>query len=909
MSISMRRVVGCVLVASSTVFLPPTFAKEAAPPAGIVQVAQVEGITEYRLDNGLRVLLFPDQAKPTLTINVTYLVGSRHENYGETGMAHLLEHLVFKGTPKHPNIPEEFKQRGARWNGTTWLDRTNYFEMVPAGDDNLRWAIEMGADSMVNSFIAKKDLDSEMTVVRNEFEMGENNPFGVTLKRLQSIAYDWHSYGRSTIGNRSDIENVKIENLQAFYRTYYQPDNAVLLVAGKFDADKALAYVAETFGKIPKPKRTLPAFWTVEPTQDGERNFVVRRKADQQIVLVAYKIPPALHPDASALDMANPILAEAPSGRLHKALVETGKAAQVFGFQFNSQAPALAIFGAIVKKGEPIEAVRDALIAEIEGMGSKAPTPQELARVKQQVQTQLEQAYSNPEEIGVMMSEFIALGDWRLFYVGRERAANATAEGIAAATKTYFRRDNRTVGIFQPEDAPQRADIPSAPALAEVLKEFKPKAAAAAGEVFDPSTANIQTRTRLTQAGGMKVALLPKKNRGETVNVAIRLHWGDEKSLFGKKAVADLMSSMLDRGTTKMSREELADAKDKLKMTGSFFGFQTTRSNLDAALRLAAHAMRDASFPESEFEQLRKQTLTGMEAQKNEPDARASELLSKHFNRYPKGDMRYAGSLDERIADMQAVKLDDVRALHQALYGASHGEVAIVGDFDADTALQVVQAEWGNWKSKQPYQPILDRYADVAASKLLATTPDKESAFLLAQVNVNIKDDAPDYQALQVANSIVGGSQLSSRLADRIRQKEGLSYGVGSFVNARALDNAGVWGAYALAAPQNMAKVETALREEVAKALKDGFTGKEVSDAIDSLLKLRMQNRAQDGSLANGWTGLLHLDRDYVKWVTNSDQALKEVTPESAVAALRKYVKLENLSIAIGGDPAKLPKP
>src|SRR5215471_19677229 len=213
-------------------------------PQGVERVTSVEGITEYRLQNGLRVLLFPDLSKATVTVNITYLVGSMHENYGETGMAHLLEHMVFKGTPKHSNIPKELQDHGSQPNGTTSYDRTNYFETFQATDANLDWALDLEADRMVNSFIAKKDLDSEMTVVRNEFESGENSPFAVVLKRMQSIAYDWHSYGRSTIGNRSDIENVDIAHLQAFYRLYYQPDNAVLLIAGKFDADKALALVA-----------------------------------------------------------------------------------------------------------------------------------------------------------------------------------------------------------------------------------------------------------------------------------------------------------------------------------------------------------------------------------------------------------------------------------------------------------------------------------------------------------------------------------------------------------------------------------------------------------------------------------------------------------------------------------------
>jgi len=234
-----------------------------------------EGITEYRFANGFKLLLLPDNSKPTVTVNMTYRVGSSHENYGETGMAHLLEHLMFKGTPRYPAIPQEFNKRGMQINGTTALDRTNYYEFFQASDDNLQWAIAMEADRMLHSNIAQKDLDTEMTVVRNEFESGENSPTGVMYKRMQGVAYDWHSYGKPTIGNRSDIEHVKIENLQAFYRTYYQPDNAVLLIAGKFDQDKALQWVNQSFGSMPKPTRKLPDFWTVEPTQDGERTFTV----------------------------------------------------------------------------------------------------------------------------------------------------------------------------------------------------------------------------------------------------------------------------------------------------------------------------------------------------------------------------------------------------------------------------------------------------------------------------------------------------------------------------------------------------------------------------------------------------------------------------------------------------------
>ncbi|NDP58700.1 MAG: insulinase family protein, partial [Oxalobacteraceae bacterium] len=573
----------------------------AALPAGVIRVTSIEGITEYRLQNGLKVLLFPDVTKPTITVNVTYLVGSRHENYGETGMAHLLEHMMFKGSPKNPSVVQQFNQRGMRMNGTTSLDRTNYYEFFQAGDDNLKWALEMEADRMVHSFVAKKDLDSEMTVVRNEFESGENSPFSVMLKRMQSVAFDWHNYGNSTIGNRSDIENVKIENLQAFYRTYYQPDNAVLLVAGKFDVEKTLGWISKSFGAIPKPTRTLPVFWTVEPTQDGDRSFTVRRKGDIQIVGVGYKMPGALHPDSDALSFAADILADTPNGRLHKLLVETGKVSQVFNYAVSGVAPGLELIGAVVKKGDPIEPIRAELTAAIEDFSQHPPTPDEMERVKRDNANQIEKMLNDHQKIGVGLSEAIALGDWRLLFQNRDQMAKITSADVAAAAGRYFKRDNRTTGMFLPEDTPQRADIPTAPLPVTVMQGYVANTDSGAGEAFEPSQDNIGKRTTLSQLGGIQLALLPKKTRGATVSTSISMHWGDEKTLFGQQAAATMVSGMLMRGTSKYTREQLADEFDKLKFSGNLFNFQTTREHLPAALALVAHVLKEASFPAAEF--------------------------------------------------------------------------------------------------------------------------------------------------------------------------------------------------------------------------------------------------------------------------------------------------------------------
>jgi zinc protease len=878
-------------------------------PAGVTRVTSVEGITEYRLANGLKVLLFPDQSKPTVTVNITYLVGSRHENYGETGMAHLLEHLMFKGSKKHPAIDAEFNQRGVRYNGTTSLDRTNYYELFQAGDENLRWALELEADRMVNSFIAKKDLDSEMTVVRNEYEQGENSPFAVLFKRLQSVAYDWHSYGRSTIGNRSDIENVKIENLQAFYRMYYQPDNAVLLVAGKFDEAKTLAMVARYFGPIPRPKRVLPALWTVEPTQDGDREFTVRRKGDIKILAIAYRVPSNLHLDADAIGFASNILGAGPTGRLHKAIVEKGMASQVFGYPVFGVDPGLQIFGAVMGKTQDPAPVAEEIEKIVESFGATPPTTEEMERTRVSFINQSEKALANHESLGVQLSEYIALGDWRLFFLARDDIAKITADQVAAASRRYFRRDNRTVGLFLPEDNPQRAEIPPAPKVAEVMKDFKPQAATAVSESFDPSQANIDARTKRIQVGGVKVALLSKKNRGETVNVALSMHLGNEKDLFGQQTNASLAGRMLTRGTTRYTRAQLSDEFERLKVSGGVSGpgasIQTTRPNLEGALRLVAHVLREPAFPQGEYDQLLAQTVTSLQASLSEPEALASDALAKHFNIYPKGDWRYSPSIEESLVEVKGAKLAEVRAFHQRFYGASPAEIAIVGDFDEAAVVPLLKELFEGWTPQVPFERVPVEHRDIPAADIMVATPEKENAVFIARENVSMRDDDPDYPALYVADYIVGGGAgFDSRLGARIRQKEGISYGVGSELSVGPLDRAGAWSAYAIAAPANMSRVEAAFREEIARALKDGFTDAEVASAKSGILQQRVQTRAQDGALASGWVNNLYLGRTFT-WSKQFEERIMALTAAQVSATMRKYIDPAKVTVVKAGDFAK----
>jgi zinc protease len=875
-------------------------------PAGVSQGASVEGITEYQLSNGLRVLLYPDLSKPTVTVNVTYLVGSRMENYGETGMAHLLEHLMFKGSTHFPDPDREFSARGFRNNGSTSYDRTNYFSTFQASDDNLDWALRREADAMTNSFIARKDLDSEMTVVRNEYEKGENDPIDVLFKRLLSAMYQWHAYGKETIGARSDIENVRIENLKAFYRIYYQPDNAVLIIAGHFEVDPTLRLIADTFGRIPRPKRELPPQWTVEPTQDGERAVTVRRKGDTQIVLVGYHIPAGRSADTVALSALADILGETPSGRLHHELVETGLAAQVFADPMFLHDPGVIVFGAIVKPGDSIERARDRLIDVVEhSLAQNAPTRAEMDRMRRSEQTDAERALADPQGFGVTLSDYIAQGDWRLFFLFRDATERVEAADVVAAAQRYLKRDNRSVGIFLPESAPQRAEIPPPLPVEQMLKDFAPHAATEAGERFDPSPQNIDARTKIVRAGDLKIALLPKKTKGGTVNVAMAFQFGDLQTLNGLAIAREMTQHMLGRGTTNLTRQQIDDELTRLKVTGDLMNFQATRATVADALKLIESVLQEASFPQTEFDQLKREMLTGLQSRLDDPAERARDAIQSHFNIYPVGDPRRYIPLPERIEAVKSVSLADVRSFFDRFWGTARGEIALVGDFDPDAIEPLLVERFGSWKSKAPYQLLLNDVATVPATRIFIDTPDKENAFYGTRVSVDMRDDDPDAPALALATRIIGGgSGLHNRLVDRIRQKDGLSYGIAAGLRINGRDRAGSWGVFAISAPQNVNRVEQEVREELERALRDGFTEEEMRQAKQGYREEHVLGRSEDGALAAGWTGNLDLDRTY-EFSRQFEARLEAVSAEQLLSVARKYLDLAKMTIAVAGDAKK----
>jgi zinc protease len=898
---------------------------ESGPPR---KVTTVEGITEYRLDNGLRFLLFPDPSTPKVTVNMTVLVGSRHEGYGETGMAHLLEHLVFKGTPNHPDIDDAMKARGAQFNGSTNPDRTNYYETLPASDDNLEFAIGLEADRLVNSFVRSEDLRTEFSVVRNEFESGENSPQRVLNQRMMATAFEWHNYGKSTIGNRSDIERVPIHRLQAFYRKHYQPDNAVVVVAGKFDERKALDLVQRHFGAIPKPERKLDETYTEEPAQDGERVVTLRRVGDTPTVGILYHAPAGSHPDSAALQVLASILSAQPSGRLYKALVEPKKVANVFASAAAMHDPGTFEVVAGLPRGGSVDEVRDVILQTLESVKDQGVTPEEVERARRQILKNRELAASDANQTAIRLSAAIAEGDWRLYFISRDRVEQVTPGQVKEVAAKYLTRSNRTVGVFVPTSQPERTPVPPTPDIASLVEGYKGRDVSESAESFDVSPLAIEARVlRPEPIEGVKIALLPKKTRGGTVQVHLTLHYGNAENLKGFAEAAAFLPELMTRGTKSLNRQQIQDALDQYVArlgTGGpaggprgggrrggggggtlgsvTFTVETKRANLAPVLEILRQVLREPTLPADDFEVMKVERLARQEQGRTDPQRLATNRLARLMANYPPDDVRYVPTVAEEVDRLKAATVDQVRTLYRDYLGASHGELAVVGDFEPSETLPVLARALSGWKSEKPYARIERPYQPgLPSARETIVTPDKANATYHAGLAMPVGDDHPDYPGLVIGNFILGGGSLSSRLGDRLRQKDGLSYGAGSTFAASPLDARATVMMQAICNPANLPKAVAAVDEEVARLLRDGVTEKELELAKTGYDRQQQVRRSNDAALAGLLASNLFLGRT-LQHEVDLERSIERLTPGAVADALRKHLDPKRLAVIGAGD-------
>jgi zinc protease len=886
------------------------FAHTAAASSAVPhKVVAYEGVSEYRLDNGLRLLLVPDHTLGTVTVSIHYNVGSAVEGSGDAGLAHLFEHMLFKATKRHGNLWVELQKHGARMDGWTWVDSTRFYETLPASDANLDFAIDLEADRMVNSRLDPADLAKEALVVRNELEQDDSNVRHLLLERMLASAYRFHGYGRSTIGTRSDLEHVPIERLREFYHRWYRPDNATLVIAGRFDEARALDQVQRQFGVLPRPTTPLPARYTVEPAQDGEHEVTLRGAGDVPIVGLMYHGVAASADDYAAQMAFTDIMTRRSTGRLQKALVERGLAASVETYVWPWKEPGVLQLYVALRPGQAIDPTRVKLLDVMER--ATPVQPEELERFKRRTLKEMQLELVDVSDLATDLGEWAVRGDWRLFFRLRDRVQALDATAVDAFARRYIKPSNRTLGLFVPTAKPDRAPLTTAPDAAPLVQAYSGGTTETAGEAIEPTLTALDAHTQRSQlANGMRILMLPKATRGHAVRLVLAVPYGSVEALRGRHAAVSALGEMLLRGTRRHSRAQLEDEWDRLQaviepgpgLNDAEVRYEvlTTRAQLPALVAQLAELLSEPVFAANELETYRKEQLAQLqEAQENVEEQLRHELRRTLRPPFARDDVRRTRSLEESIADLRALKLGDLQALARML-GGSAAALAIVGDFDAKATEAALKKSFGAWKSAQPFAAF-DR-------PLVATRPftdivkltDKPMAKVAVGQALPLREDDPDYAALELAGYILGGG-MDSRLNQRLREHEALSKGAYAYAEADARDHRGRFVAQAQCAAANAARTLAGIREEVARLVNDAVPDDELAKQKQSM-RLELQGQlASDGYIAGILVDQALVGRTLAT-LAERERRQQALTPAELQATLRKHLQPASMGTVEVGD-------
>lgn len=868
-----------------------------------VEVAQQHGAEELRLaGNGLRVLLVPDDSVPVVAACIVYLVGSRNEAVGHTGATHLLEHLMFKGSrgfnpATGRSVARTLERVGAAFNATTWFDRTNYYETLPP--EHLSLALELEADRMRHALLRGEDLAAEMTVVRNEFERGENDPFDVLLKESFAIAFREHPYHHPTIGWRSDIEHMTIERLRSFYDTFYYPDNAMLVLVGAFQRDEALELVARHFEGIPAAPRPIPPVVTVEPPQQGERRFIVRRAGEVGWVVVSHRAPAAGSTDSHALAIAADALSGGVTSRLYQRLVETGKCLDVQAIAWQLKDPGLFQVLATLNGSDGHSEVEAEIRRALVECADAQLDPAELDRAKAQVETQTAFHRDSPGQVASALTEAVAAVDWRSYFDYPARIAAVQAADVQRACQAVFVDDAISVGWFVPRDGGHAGTQVPAPHPQHV----KPRPCG-----YLPTLAERVVEVALP--GGARAVLLPR-HVNPTVHLQGSLLAGH--GLIGQDqwSAASLLPDMLERGAGARDRlgiaRDLEDRGIELAVSGESFNplevFLTGRClarHLDLMVEILLDQLRRPTLPDDELKRLRQLRLGELAHSQDDTFLRAFEGFSRLV--YPAGHPFYRRSFDERKRGLDGVTRADLLRVHEALYTPPTLVLAVVGDFDPDEAAKLLEQAVSGWAAGPG--PIVDvprrRPADAEPRSVRIGLDDKPNVDVVLGHPGGLRRRDDDYLAAALGNSVLGQSTLSSRLGQRLRDKEGLTYGVISrFFGASLID--GPWATSFSVAAADLDRAVAIVREEISRLVVDGPGDDELADEKAALAGSYRVSLAGPGGQARE---LARLARHSLPWAELDELPARilALAADDVRAALRVHLNPDHLAWAAAGS-------
>jgi zinc protease len=985
---------------------------EVQSPVGITFVAEQGEIREYRLTNGMKLLLVENRVAPVATIMVLYKVGSRNEAVGYTGSTHLLEHMMFKGTPtfnkeRNTQIAATLQKIGAAFNATTWYDRTNYFETVPS--DKLELAIQLEADRMRNSLIADADRQSEMTVVRNELERGQNEPSEVLDEAVYAAAFREHPYHHPTIGWRADVEGVPTSRLKEFYDTFYHPNNATVILVGDFERGETLRLINEHFGVYQGSAEPIPEVYTEEPPQQGERRLVIRRAGELALVQVAFHTPgvlgqtnvlsnkelaeraanPPADNDIYPLVVLSVALSHGITSRLYQSLVETELTVEASSNADQHRDPGLFTVYATVRPGVEPKKVEETILDELRKVAEEGLTEAEVEKAKQQIIAQMAYSRDGTFNIAMQMSEAEAIADWR-FYKGYEaNISRVTTADTGRVARLYFTEDNRTVGHFIPKQPgggsssngdgkalmriadcglrieekepsvfsicnPQSAirnrmsrrgvqffrepgddsvasevaavaeavsqqsaeqEVDEGGSITPQEKEQQPISprgdkssdATEANTPASVASSNFASRVVRTELQTGAALLLLENRATPTISLRGSFRAGSYFEPRDKPGLAQITASLLERGTKRRTKLQLANdlesvgaqlifAADPFAVT---IGARALSKDLPLVISTIAEQLRAPAFPADELEKLKQQLIAVLQEQKSNTGYRARERFTQLI--FDETSPFYMPGVEKLIQSINSITVEDVNNFYTKFYGGRSLILSMSGDVRSADVQRQFEEAFGPFTGPESVDiNVVDPSPQAETRREIVLVKEKSSVDILLGSAAPLRRDSEDYYAALLANSALGESTLSSRLGLRVRDQEGLTYGINSRFRAPSLA-AGPWYVGVTVNPNNIEKAINSALNVLRDYVQNGVRADELADEKSAAIGSFKVGLATNAGLAQSmWNAEFYrLGMDYMD---RYPQIIQAVTVEEVNAAIRKYFRPDQLTVVIAGD-------
>lgn len=862
---------------------------------------EVGGIKEFTMtSNGLTVLIKEDKTAPVATFMVTYRVGSVNEATGHTGATHLLEHLMFKGSKNYKNGKADviLDSIGARTNATTWTDRTNYFGTLPS--KHLETIIKIEADRMRGAIIVEEDRQSEMTVVRNEFERGENSPQRVLDQHIWSMAFQAHPYHHSTIGWKSDIENMPIEKLKEFYDIYYWPNNATVSIVGDVDTKEGLALVKKYFGKIRRSKHEIPTVYTTEPEQEGQRRVVLNRAGQQGVVGVAFKSPPAADKDMAPMIVLGEILGSGKNSRFYKQITDKGLVTSISASPSKFKYEGLFEIYASLTPGTKHEKVEELILEVLEEVKDSGVKEKELQKAKTKLITSRLFSQDGSYAIASGLNEAIASGDWTLYTSYEEKIKKVTLADIKRVANKYLVTQKSTVGYFIPEVSTGGGLLKGASAhrhhngpyyfkKEEDLKE--------AGGFFQKGVEFSEPTE------GVFLYTLKRGKGVVTLNGSML---GGYNYAEQKQQVPSLVVSMLDQGTTNKTKFQISDELESVGARLDFgsgpsrvsFSAKFLSKDTDRVLGLMAEQLQSPSFNEEEFKKVKKRREASLKRAKESTWNNAFDdfLLSIYGDKH----QNTPTDPEKAIKELDKIDIEDLKAFHKKNYGRGSMFIVAVGDVSHESLSKNIKKEFGGWKKSPLVETPENRTGTPTKKVNYISMKDKTSSDLLYGIALDINEDSPEFLPLSVATRVLGGS-FTARLMRKVRVEDGLTYGVYSSITGTTNKSPGAWIAYGTYSPDLLKKGEVSMEGVIEMWIDSGITKEELSNMKSTIIGSTQVGYDTTSGISRAILSSV-VNKGGVKYLDEYANKIESITLEEVNKAIKKHIKFNLLYKVAAGS-------